>query len=88
MAVEAWLDPLSLVRRSPEAAITPDTDGLIGGRYRGSLSRSGVYSSKVRPFVPDEIAEIADMGGALDDFFPPLPGEPSGSASDGPTHSA
>ena len=73
IAVEGWLDSLSLVRRSPEAAITPDTDGLIGGRYRGSLSRSGAYSSKVRPFIPDEIAEIADMGGALDDFFPPLP---------------
>jgi hypothetical protein len=26
----------------------------------------------VRPFVPDEVAEIAGMATALDDFFPPL----------------
>ena len=71
--LEGWLDTLVLIRRSPEAAISPDTDGLIGGRYRGTLSTTGVYSSRVRPFVPDEVAEIAEMSGALDDLFPPLP---------------
>lgn len=74
VGLEAWLDTLVLIRRSPEAAIRPDTDGLIGGRYRGTLSSSGVYTSNLRPFVPDEVAEIAEMSGALDDFFPPLPG--------------
>lgn len=73
VGLEGWLDTLVLIRRSPEAAISPDTDGLIGGRYRGTLSRTGVYASTVRPFVPDEVAEIAEMSGALDDFFPPLP---------------
>lgn len=73
--LEGWLDTLVLIRRSPETAISPDTDGLIGGRYRGTLSRTGVYASTVRPFVPDEVAEIAEMSGALDDFFPPLPAE-------------
>lgn len=68
-----WLDSLLLSRRSPETTISPDTDGLLGGRYRGTLSRTGVYRSKVRPFVPDEVAEIAEMSGALDDFFPPIP---------------
>lgn len=72
--LEGWLDTLVLIRRSPEAAISPDTDGLIGGRYRGTLSAAGAYTSRVRPFVPDEVAEIAEMSGALDDFFPPLPG--------------
>jgi hypothetical protein len=71
--LEGWLDTLALIRRSPEAAISPDTDGLIGGRYRGTLSSSGVYTSRVRPFIPDEVAEIAEMSGALDDFFPRLP---------------
>jgi hypothetical protein len=50
----------------------PDTDGLLGGRYRGTLSESGTYSGRVRPFIPDEIAEVAGMAAALDDFFPPL----------------
>jgi hypothetical protein len=71
--LEGWLDSLVLSRRSPETTITPDTDGLLGGRYRGTLSRTGVYTSKVRPFVPDEVAEITEMSKALDDFFPPLP---------------
>lgn len=71
--LEGWLDTLVLIRRSPETAISPDTDGLIGGRYRGILSSAGVYTGRVRPFVPDEVAEIAEMSGALDDFFPPLP---------------
>ena len=73
VALEGWLDSLVLSRRSPETTISPDTDGLLGGRYRGILSRTGVYTSKARPFVPDEVAEIAEMSGALDDFFPPVP---------------
>jgi hypothetical protein len=73
VALEGWLDSLALSRRSPETTISPDTDGLLGGRYRGTLSRTGVYTSRVRPFVPDEVAEIAEMSGALDDFFPPVP---------------
>jgi hypothetical protein len=73
VALEGWLDSLGLWRRSAETTIRPDTDGLIGGRYRGTLSADGAYSSKVRPFVPDEVAEVSGMGSALDDFFPPLP---------------
>jgi len=73
VALEGWLDSLVLSRSSPETTISPDTDGLLGGRYRGTLSRTGVYTSRVRPFVPDEVAELAEMSGALDDFFPPLP---------------
>lgn len=73
VGLEGWLDTLVLTRRSPETAISPDTDGLLGGRYRGTLSRTGFYTSSVRPFVPDEVAEIAEMSGALDDFFPAVP---------------
>jgi hypothetical protein len=73
VVLEGWLDSLMLSRRSPETTISPDTDGLLGGRYRGTLSRTGTYISRVRPFVPDEVAEIADMSGALDDFFPRVP---------------
>jgi hypothetical protein len=73
LALEAWLDSLAITRRSAEAVISPDTDGLLGGRYRGDLSRRGTYTPRVQPFVPDEVAEVAGMATALDDFFPRLP---------------
>jgi hypothetical protein len=76
VSLEGWLDSLGLWRRSKETTIRPDTDGLLGGRYRGTLSGEGVYQSKTRPFVPDEVAEVAGMATALDDFFPPLPLKP------------
>ena len=76
IGVEGWLDSLSLWRRSAEATIRPDTDGLLGGRYRGWLSPTGAYSSRAIPFIPDEVAEIAGMANALEDFFPPLPPRP------------
>jgi hypothetical protein len=73
VALEGWLDSLTVTRRSEETAISPDTDGLLGGRYRGTLTPRGIYTSRTRPFVPDEVAEVAGMHNALDDFFPPLP---------------
>ena len=73
IALEAWYDSLALLRRSPEVELVPDTDGLLGGRYRGTLTPSGRYSSEARPFVPDEVAEVAELGGAMDDLLPPLP---------------
>jgi len=73
LSVEAWLDSLTIIRRSEETAISPDTDGLLGGRYRGRLSSTGLYITEVHPFVPDEVAEVAGMATALDDFFPRVP---------------
>ncbi|MBA3445559.1 MAG: hypothetical protein H0T58_12010 [Gemmatimonadales bacterium] len=78
VALEGWLDTLTITRRSEETAISPDTDGLLGGRYRGTLSLTGHYAARVHPFVPDEVAEVAGMGHALDDFFPPLARRPLG----------
>jgi hypothetical protein len=76
LSLEGWLDTLSLWRTSQETTIRPDTDGLLGGRYRSTLSKSGAYVSQARPFIPDEVAEVAGMGTVLDDFFPPLPPQP------------
>ena len=73
VALEGWLDSLMIARRSEETTISPDTDGLLGGRYRGTLSRAGMYTAQVRPFVPDEVAEVAGMENALEDLFAPLP---------------
>ncbi len=76
IALENWLDSLTLWRRSSETTVRPDTDGLLGGRYRGTLSSLGAYSGRVVPFIPDEIAEIAGMATVLDDFLPVLPPHP------------
>ncbi len=69
LALEGWLDSLSITRRSEETAITPDTDGLLGGRYRGTLSRTGHYTAQVHPFVPDEVAEVAGMADAAERYL-------------------
>jgi hypothetical protein len=73
VSLEGWMDSLSLWRKSKEGTLRPDTDGLLGGRYRGTLSPVGAWVSHARPFIPDEVAEVSGMASALDDFFPPLP---------------
>jgi hypothetical protein len=70
--LEAWYDSLALRRRSADGEVSADTDGLIGGRYRGLLSPSGDYVEIARPFVPDEVAEVADLAVAAVDLLPPL----------------
>ncbi len=72
VAFDAWYDSLALARGSPAGELRPDTDGLLGGRYRGLLGPDGGYTAQARPFVPDEVAEVADLGAALDDLLPPL----------------
>ncbi|MDP9143932.1 MAG: hypothetical protein M3N43_04420, partial [Actinomycetota bacterium] len=73
LRLEAWFDSLAVFREGPEGRITPDADGLIGGRFRGTLTPDGHYRSIARPFVPDELAEVTDLGGALHDLLPLLP---------------
>jgi hypothetical protein len=73
VALEAWYDSLALRRRSAGQEVVADTDGLIGGRYRGLLSPGGEYVEHARPFVPDEVAELADLSTAAGDLLPPLP---------------
>ncbi len=73
VAIEAWYDSLELRRRSGDQEVTADTDGLIGGRYRGLLAPDGHYSEHARPFVPDEVAELSDLSTAARDLLPPLP---------------
>jgi hypothetical protein len=71
--LEGWFDTLALWRESSGSRLVPDTDGLIGGRYRGTLSSVGGFTSTDTPFVPDEVAEVADLSGALGELLPPLP---------------
>jgi len=76
LALEAWYDSLALSRESPEVTLHPDTDGLIGGRFRGTLSPDGRYRETARPYIPDGVAEVADVGRSLEDLLPPLPPRP------------
>lgn len=73
VALEGWFDSLVVWRRAEGAELAPDTDGVLGGRFRGVLRLDGDYAAVARPFVPDEVAEVADVSRALEDFFPPLP---------------
>jgi len=73
LRLEAWFDSLVVFREGPEGRIAPDADGLIGGRFRGTLTPDGHYRSTARPFVPDELVEVTDLGGALHDLLPLLP---------------
>ena len=74
--LEGWYDSLALRRRTRAGDLIPDTDGLVGGRYRGRLDSIGHYEPSARPYLPDEVAEVADLSGALDDLLPPLPPTP------------
>jgi hypothetical protein len=71
--IEAWFDSLTIWRRSGDATRSADTDGIIGGRYRGTLSAGGAYTASATPFVPDQVAEFADLRDAFADLLPPLP---------------
>lgn len=74
--LDSWFDSLMVWREDASGKASPGTDGVIGGRFAGLMSRRGHYSRLDSPFVPDEIAEITDLGAALDDLFPPVPGIP------------
>jgi hypothetical protein len=71
--VEFWYDSLRLWRDTPEGRLTPDTDGLIGGRWRGMLGPSGAAALDTRPFMPPEVLAAADLSETFTDFLPPLP---------------
>ena len=72
LRLEAWFDTLAVWREGSGERLEPGTDGVIGGRFRGTLTRSGGFTESDRPFVPDEIAEVAEVGDALRELFPPL----------------
>ena len=73
LTLEAWYDSLTLSRQSKVGELAPDTDGLLGGRYRGVLSPAGEFTPITHPFLPDEVADVANLADALADLFPSLP---------------
>ena len=72
LALTAWYDSLLVYREGPEGRSVPDAEGLLGGRWRGTLTPLGRYRGNESPFIPDEVAEIADLRGMMGDFLPAL----------------
>jgi hypothetical protein len=72
-SLEAWFDTLQVWREGPEGRIEPDTEGLLGGRWIGRLSASGIWREEQTPFVPDEVVAVMDLRMLLREFFPILP---------------
>ncbi|MEP6590304.1 MAG: hypothetical protein ABJC19_03890 [Gemmatimonadota bacterium] len=66
-------DSLILTELSDGRSRTLDTDGFVGGRYLFQLDSLGRAALLERPFVPDDLIEVSDVGRAMDDFFPSLP---------------
>jgi hypothetical protein len=71
--IEAWYDSLSVFRQGPEGRIAPDAEGILGGRYRGTLASDGSYLGEAAPFVPAALRDIFEFGRVMLHFFPPLP---------------
>ena len=70
---EAWYDSLEITHDGRDGPLRPDTDGLIGGRWRGRMAAHGEVSLEERPFIPPELRAVSDLSDAMLDFFPPLP---------------
>ena len=76
IGLEGWFDSLVVWREADGDRLAPETDGLIGGRYQGRLGQFGGYRPLSGPFIPDEIALVADLSNAAADLFPLLPLSP------------
>ena len=72
LAFESWYDSLTVDYTSPQGKVTPDTDGLVGGRWTGTLLPQGQASLVDRPFMPPELVQVSDLSDEMVDFFPPL----------------
>ena len=73
MPFEAWYDSLEISHDGRSGLVRPDTDGLIGGRWRGTIAPHGEVVLEDRPFMPPELLAVSDLSDALLDFLPPLP---------------
>jgi hypothetical protein len=73
LEAQAWYDTLAVWRVTGSGREEPNVEGFLGGRYRGTLTRDGRYSGLAWPFVPPDLAQLADLGPVMDDFLPRLP---------------
>ena len=76
VSLEAWYDTLAVFREGPEGRSAPDAEGILGGRYRGTLDPDGEYLAAAAPYVPAALREVFDFTRVPLHFFPPLPRAP------------
>ena len=76
VVLAAWYDSLEVWRETGAGREAPETDGVVGGRFRGVLQPNGTYLPVKAPFIPDDLAEVADLAAVMDDFLPVLPAAP------------
>ena len=72
IVLEAWYDSLDVWRETGAGREAPETDGVVGGRFRGILMPDGTYQPVRAPFIPDDLANVADLAAVMDDFLPRL----------------
>lgn len=68
-----WYRELEVWRDLGHDRLAPDTDGLIGGRWRGRLGPLGPLVLDARPFMPPDVLTAADLSNAPADWLPALP---------------
>lgn len=68
-----WWDSLAVWRDAGGTHTAPETLGMLGGRYVGTLGAHGSWRTAQLPFIPDDVAAIADLTGVPDDLLPLLP---------------
>lgn len=73
LQVVAWFDSLVVWRSAAGMRVEPDASGVLGGRYRAELLPDGTMTTSTVPFVPQEVREVTDLAGVLDDMLPRLP---------------
>jgi hypothetical protein len=66
-------DSLRLDETSDNAHRVIDVDPVIGGRWKLVANGPGKTIVVDAPFVPGEVADVSDLGSAMDDFFPMAP---------------
>ncbi len=76
-------DTIALRETSASGTRTIDVDAVIGGKWR--LAHGSEMRVVERPHVPPEVAEVSDLGVAMDDFLPLAPPmlQAGAAASDG-----
>jgi len=83
IAIVMWFDSLAVWREAPEGRLEPSAAGMIGGRYRGTIDSSGVFTRSAAPFIPEAVRSVVRLDRALDDLWAPVPPPSLGPGSRG-----
>ena len=66
-------DSIRLDETADNARRSVDVDAVIGGRWKLLAGAENTVRVVDAPFVPGDVADVSDLGSAMDDFFPPAP---------------